>query len=331
MGFSSIFTLCLALVLVSGWIIVQLEPETFPTYFEAIWWVMTTVVTVGYGDVSPESTLGKAYTMIFLYIFGIGFVGVLIGKTIDSLSSYQRLKEAGKLRYTGRLHYIMIGSVTKVSHAVREILEVQSHAQFVFIGPYERNPLSEDSVHYIHGDASDEEILLKANILECNSVSIFADDQMDDSVYADGKSLLISSAVEGLSKQHGIEIYTIVEVMKENHISKFKHANVDEFILSNEAVSRLVAQASLHHGSSELFRQLTSKAHGDNVYEIAVKPNWYTYKDAFLELLEQGATLISDRNKLDINRRLDQSIPADARLFIVCDEDTYRRIKKLSS
>ena len=126
---------------------------------------------------------------------------------------------------------------------------------------------------------------------------------MADSVYADGKSLLIASAVEGLSKQHGIGIYTIVEVMKENHISKFKHANVDEFILSNEAVSRLVAQASLHHGSSELFRQLTTKSHGDNVYEISIKPHWRSYKDAFLELLEQGATLISDRNQLDIKRQ----------------------------
>ena len=136
MDFVTILAICLSLVLVSAWIITQLEPDTFPTYFEAVWWVMTTVVTVGYGDVSPETIMGKAYTMIFLYIFGIGFVGVLIGKTIDSLSSYQHMKEAGKLRYNGSQHYIMIGSIKKVSHAVREIVEVQSHAQFVYIGAF---------------------------------------------------------------------------------------------------------------------------------------------------------------------------------------------------
>ena len=45
-----------------------------------------------------------------------------------------------------------------------------------------------------------------------------------------------------------------------------------------------------------------------------------------LDLLRQGATLISDRNDLSINRKLDVSIPRDARLYVVSDEATYKRI-----
>lgn len=329
MGFGTVLALCLILILISALIIQQIEPETFPTYFEAIWWVMTTVVTVGYGDVSPQSSLGKAFTMIFLYIFGIGLVGLLIGKTIDSLSTYQRLKEAGKLKYSGKNHYILTGNITKVKNTIKEIKEVQKDAAFVFIGSEERSPIQEENVHYVQGDPSDEETLLKANILQSKNVCIFSDDHVVDSVFADGKTLLIASSVESLAKDHQTEIYSIVEIMKENHISKFKYANVDEFILSNEAVSRLVAQASIHHGSSELFRQLTSKKHGDNIYEIAAQPQWHTYKDAFLDLLDHGATLIADGNQLDINRRLHDPIPVHAKLFIVCDEETYNKLSHL--
>ncbi|WP_205668631.1 potassium channel family protein [Ammoniphilus sp. CFH 90114] len=328
MGFGTVLLLCTLLILISSVVIRTLEPDTFPTIFEAIWWVMTTVVTVGYGDVSPQTSLGKLYTMIFLYIFGIGLVGVLIGKVIDSLSTFQRLKESGKLKFTGSKHYIFIGNLVKVKKAIQEVAEVQKEASFVFIGTYEHNPIPLGNVHYIEGDPSEEETLLKANILESVSVSIFADDHMADAVFSDGKTLLIASAVESISKESGKEIYTIVEIMMESHISKFRHANVDEFILSNEAVSRLVAQASLHKGSSELFRQLTSKQYGDNIYEIHTQPHWRTYRDAFLDLIEQGATLLADRNQLDINRRLDEAIPERAKLFIVCNEETYQKISK---
>ncbi|MFD2881501.1 hypothetical protein ACFTAO_45480 [Paenibacillus rhizoplanae] len=37
---------------------------------------------------------------------------------------------------------------------------------------------------------------------------------------------------------------------------------------------------------------------------------------------------MSDRGDLGINRKLGQPIPADARLYIVADEATYRRIKR---
>ncbi|MNI68987.1 hypothetical protein D3C73_1247120 [compost metagenome] len=54
---------------------------------------------------------------------------------------------------------------------------------------------------------------------------------------------------------------------------------------------------------------------------------WHTYGEAFQALLLQGATLLSDRGDLGINRKLDQPIPKDARLYIVSDEETYRRIR----
>ena len=78
----------------------------------------------------------------------------------------------------------------------------------------------------------------------------------------------------------------------------FEHANVDEFILSNDSVSKLMAQAAINHGSSKLFKQLLSNTDGENIYEIKKKPHWNTYKDAAMELFEIGATLISDGDLL---------------------------------
>jgi voltage-gated potassium channel len=43
------------------------EPETFPSFGDAVWWAITTVSTTGYGDVVPHTVPGKvvgAFVMI---------------------------------------------------------------------------------------------------------------------------------------------------------------------------------------------------------------------------------------------------------------------------
>jgi voltage-gated potassium channel len=88
----------------------------------------------------------------------------------------------------------------------------------------------------------------------------------------------------------------------------------------------LAVRAALQEGNSDVLMQLLSRQHGDDIYEVALNPAWKTYGDAFQDLLRQGATLISDRSDLSINRKLDLPIPRDARLYVVSDEATINRI-----
>ncbi len=52
------------------------EPETFPTLIDALWWALVTMSTVGYGDISPATDTGKAVAVPLL-IGGITVFGVL--------------------------------------------------------------------------------------------------------------------------------------------------------------------------------------------------------------------------------------------------------------
>ncbi len=317
------------IIISSGMIMQKIEPETFPNLLDAIWWTMTTIVTVGYGDYSPVSNGGRIFTMVLLYTIGIGGMGLIIGKIFESFSLYRKLREEGKLNYSGKDHYILIGSSReKMQNVLEEILSAEKKAEIVIIDHADKSPIEHERVHFISGDPADERILLKANILESKSVSIFTDERIEHSEYADGKTLLISSRVEYISRQYQKNIYTIVEIMKEHNIALFEYANVDEFILAKESVSRLMAQAAIFPGSSRLFKQLLSNTDKENLYEIHKKPQWNTYKEAALELFDLGATLISDGSQLDIARRPNDPIPHDAKMYVICDELTYRKIKE---
>ncbi|KGX89170.1 potassium channel family protein [Pontibacillus litoralis] len=309
------------LLSVSSMLVVLLEPETFPNYFDGLWWALTTVTTVGYGDYAPVTVEGRMVGIV-LYIFGIGLIGVLIGKIVEALSVFRKKRREGDIVYKDKHHYIIIGWSQKASYAVKEMLETMEEVEIIVIDDLEIAPILEENIHYIRGNASSMETLQKANVQEAKAVLIFADDSMRDSQLIDGKTLLIASTVESMAPN----VHTVVEVMEENHIKNFEHANVDEFIFSHETISSLAVRSAFTKGISGVYGQLMRRSHGDDLFHIPLNNEWKTYRDAFDSLLQQGATLIADRQNLSINRMLDDPLPSEAELYVICDKKTYRHI-----
>lgn len=306
---------------ISTYLIVKVEPEQFPSYFDGFWWVMTTVTTVGYGDYYPVTINGRLIAM-FLYVFGIGLIGMIIGKVVDAFSVFRKKREEGKIVYKERNHYIIIGWSQKAYYAVKEIMDTLPNAEVVIIDDLEKAPILLENVHYVRGNAANKETLLQANIQEAKAVLIFADDKIQDNQLVDGKTLLIASTAETITPN----IHTVVEVMEEEHIKNFKHVKVDEFIFSNETISSLAVRSAFTKGISGVYGQLMRRSQGDDLYHIPMRSHWETYKDAFEELLKEGATLIADRQNLSINRQLDDVIPEEAELYAICDRETYVKI-----
>ncbi|UTE77725.1 MULTISPECIES: TrkA family potassium uptake protein [Rossellomorea] len=325
MDFGFIFLLSLIIVLIGTFGSHFLEPETFPSLFDGFWWTMTTLTTVGYGDYFPVSVGGRMLG-IFLFIFGIGIIGVLISKTVDSITTFQKFKREGKLVYTYEDHYIYINWSKKTERAIEEILAHVPDAEIVLIDMLPITPIEHEQVHFIQGDPSDENVLLKANIFEAKRVAIFSDSKIEDPSLVDGKTLLIASAVEGLSKTHQREVHTIVEVSEDRHIPKFQHIAVEDFILSNDSVSLLMAKATLHPGTTTLFRQLLSKRYGNNIHEFSVKDTWKTVKQASEELLEKGAILLAVNDNMDFSNAMNQELHPEDTLYVVCHDRVYEQL-----
>ncbi|WP_431804462.1 NAD-binding protein [Halobacillus andaensis] len=226
--------------------------------------------------------------------------------------------------YKDKQHLIIIGWSQKAKFAIDEILDTNKEIEVVIIDELKEAPLLAENIHYIKGNASDESTLLKANLREAKAVLIFADSSLDSDQMIDGKTLLIASTIETVAP----DVHTVVEVMEERHIKNFKHARVDEFIISNETISSLAVRSAFRKGVSGIYSQLLSRSVGDDLYHVPNLNNWKTYGEAFQELLNHGATLIADRNDLTINRRLHENIPEGAELYVVCDQKTYQQLLK---
>ena len=63
----------------------QAQPEAFSSIFDAMWWAVATLTTVGYGDVYPITTGGKIFASIIVFI-GLGLVAIPTGLIASSLT-----------------------------------------------------------------------------------------------------------------------------------------------------------------------------------------------------------------------------------------------------
>jgi voltage-gated potassium channel len=61
------------------------QPEQFKSVFHSLWWSVTTLTTVGYGDMYPITAGGKLFTFFILTI-GFGIVAIPTGLVASALS-----------------------------------------------------------------------------------------------------------------------------------------------------------------------------------------------------------------------------------------------------
>lgn len=325
--YRTVFFVTLLFIIVNAELMRLLEPETFENTLHAVWWILTTMTTVGYGDVYPVTEAGRTWAMFIVYTLGIGLFGIVIGIIVDGVSQYKKRKEEGKMAYKGENHFVIMGCTAKSKSTIKELMLSDIKAEIVLIDEFEKTPYEHERFHYIQGSPTDVETLRKAKIEKSRAVLLFAADGITNPDLADGKTLLTASSIERYDEGTDGNIYTIAEILNEKHVDNFKHVKIDEFILSNGSVSNLMAKSAQTKGASHLFTQLLSRQDdGSDLWEVSIRPEWKTYGDAYDSLKEKGAQLIADRSDLNILKKWNQPIPPGARLMVICDKHTYQNL-----
>ncbi|KXI29093.1 ion transporter [Paraglaciecola hydrolytica] len=67
----------------------EAQPEQFKSVFHSLWWAITTLTTVGYGDMYPVTAGGKFFTF-FVLIIGLGVVAVPTGLVASALTQARK-------------------------------------------------------------------------------------------------------------------------------------------------------------------------------------------------------------------------------------------------
>lgn len=84
------------------------QPEVFQNAFSGIWWAASTLLTVGYGDIYPVTTLGKFFGIVIAFL-GVGMVAIPTGIiSAGFVEQYTRLTELGDFAAEHDIHFIEV-------------------------------------------------------------------------------------------------------------------------------------------------------------------------------------------------------------------------------
>ena len=84
------------------------QPEVFANAFSGIWWSVSTLLTVGYGDIYPITTLGRVLGAIITFL-GVGMVAIPTGIiSAGFVEQYAAIQNSALVARESELSFIRI-------------------------------------------------------------------------------------------------------------------------------------------------------------------------------------------------------------------------------
>lgn len=86
----------------------EAQPEVFTNAFSGMWWAASTLLTVGYGDIYPVTTMGQIFG-IFITFLGVGMVAIPTGIiSAGFVDQYSDIKKRMHYGYEADMHFIKV-------------------------------------------------------------------------------------------------------------------------------------------------------------------------------------------------------------------------------
>lgn len=149
--------------------------ENITSFLDAIYWALVTVSTVGYGDISPVTDIGKVIAMVGI-VLGIAMISFVtsvmvsaFAERFDELRTYSSINSLYNLEKVVILNgYGYLGS--RIAHYIKE---TTNYNCVVIEENKEKSSRAFDSSHItIYGDGGSEEIMQKIYKNETNLVAM---------------------------------------------------------------------------------------------------------------------------------------------------------------
>ena len=244
------------------------EITPWDTFWHTIWWSVVTFTTVGYGDVSPTTHLGKLFGMLIMFA---GYTwNIILGGVVASLLVMAGLKEVDELdadKYTD--HTVILGWNPMVEEILQR-MQTDEEAKPVMVGAaplivlvneFDREELSRippnfgrlDIVH-LSGRYTQPVMLEKALVGQAGTVVIVPDisNVELDGPPSENDTVTAAYAIRDLTPSATIVAHTLDAELKDQLV----RANCNQVILADEYTPDLIASHILNPGAPQLLDEV---------------------------------------------------------------------------
>ena len=206
---------------------------------EAFYLTITTISTVGYGDVHPKTREGRALAMVLI----MGGIAVFLW-TVNEVTSavadghFQELLRRTRMERTiNRLHghHIVCGYGRMGTRVTKELLAKRSKVVVIDMDEESLDSLEAEGIPFIHGDATADATLLQAGIKSASGIVAC--------LGTDAENVFVTLAARSHSPG---DLAIVARALSADSLDKLHHAGANRVISPFEVAGPWLARAVLN-------------------------------------------------------------------------------------
>ncbi|MDN5937715.1 MAG: ion channel, partial [Salinisphaera sp.] len=261
---------------------------------DALWLTMTTIVTVGYGDLSAATFWGRAATIVLLYLVGITLLAKLAGDYIDYRMQRKQAMIQGRWRWQMQDHVLIINSPDHNPVVYFQRLVRQLHATTEFANapvqiltndfPDGLPPaLRELGVVHHQGETTDQASLQAVTPDRARAILLLAKDEysrVSDSVTVDVLLQLQSLYGDALPR-------IVAELVHGVNRPRARQAGANATLRPVRGYPEMLVQSLIAPGSEQVLENLFT-VDDDHTRRYAVRMENALWSDAVCRVMQAG-------------------------------------------
>lgn len=249
------------LVMILGGLVLRMLEIGKITEGEApFWWAIVTMTTVGYGDFAPKTPEGRMFAVLVMFA-GISLTAMFTA-IISSIFVAKRIREEKGLEKVNiKNHIILCGwnrNADKIIDSIQYLAEAP-RKNIVLINDLDEEEIArlktryrKIRLHFVAGDYTSEQVLVKANLEVAETVIIIPSDISDSIHNPDDKTILAALTIKGLEPN----IRLIAYLHNRENLTHIKRANANEVVISDDFGAYMLASHVMDPGIPQAVNRL---------------------------------------------------------------------------
>ncbi len=257
---------------------------------DALWFGISTMTTVGYGDIAPTTGPGRIVSVLLMF-GGMGLVSAITA-TFASVLVTQRIKEGRGLDTIHAKGHLIVCGWSQYAERVLEALAAAGGGDAIVLV----NELPEEVIsdlllrhrgaRFVHGDPAAEVTLERANVRQASAAVVLADASR---AAPDERTALVTLTLKSL-RPDLVVTAEAVDLKSEAHL---RRAGADEVVVSGEFNAFLLSSATAAPGIPAVVRPLLTHG-GTSLRRVAIPPEYVgrTFGELGRALRDADGTLL---------------------------------------
>lgn len=320
------FTVLVSETLLGGVTVYFVEKAANPainTPFDGIWWALVTITTVGFGDITPITPLGRIIGgvlmiggMFTLAMFA-GFVGSSLVHAIVNIREEQ-------FRMGEYVNHVVVLGYDATSEFLLGLVGTEfdtEETRVVVFEDQERPRELPANILWVQGDPTKQSELDKVRLTHARAAVVVGLRHVTPQI-ADARAILTTFTVRSYMKERESEtrhrrnpLYIVTEILDAENVNHARSAGADEVVETRRVGFSMIAHAVRYKGTADAMSEVLL-AGSYNVYVGKIpgglrKPVPYSALLVELQLTNKGALVIGLQrpdHKTEINPARDRMV-----------------------